>query len=276
MSSSTEKPQVSPRASPHERRAGREVALEWIFGPLADALVPWLLRLRIPPPVVVIANATAGLAGAVALARGELLVAAVLLQVKTVLDNADGQLARATGRVTLAGRYLDTEADLVVNAALFAALGHATGQPWIALAALLGVTLVLAADYNLSELYREVRAVAQPPPAASGSRIESLLRAIYRMVFAPLDRLVRRLSARRLERILAGRPASEAVILAYNDRGTVTVLANLGLSTQLAILGLFLVLAEPALYLWVTLGSVALLPVLQLRRERLARRRREA
>jgi len=271
MSSSTENPQVSPRASLHERRAGREIALEWIFGPLASALVPWLLRLRIPPLAVVLANATAGLAGAVALARGEFVMAAVLVQVKTVLDNADGQLARVTGRVTLAGRYLDTEADLVVNAALIAALGHATGQPWLALAGFLALTLVLAADYNLSELYREVRGVTQSPLATSGSRIESLLQGIYRIVFAPLDRLVRQLSARRLERTLAGEPASEVVTLAYNDRGTVTVLANLGLSTQLAVLGLCLLLDEPALYLWVTLGSLALLPLLQLRRERLAR-----
>ena len=57
------------------------------------------------------------------LARGELVLAAVLFQVKTLLDNADGPLARVTGRVTLVGRYLDTLADLVVNAALFAALG---------------------------------------------------------------------------------------------------------------------------------------------------------
>lgn len=272
MSSSPENPQVPPRASLHERRAGREIALGWIFGPLSGALVPWLLRLRIPPLAVVLANATAGLAGAIALARGELVVAAVLVQVKTVLDNADGQLARVTGRVTLAGRYLDTEADLVVNAALFAALGHTTGRPWLTLAAFLALTLVLAADYNLSELYREVRGVAQSPPAASGGRIESLLQWIYGIVFAPLDRLVRQISARRLEQTLAGAPPSEAVTLAYNDRGTVTVLANLGLSTQLAVLGLCLLLAEPGLYLWLTLGSVALLPLLQLRRERLARR----
>jgi CDP-alcohol phosphatidyltransferase len=274
MSSSTENPQVSERASLRERRAGREISLEWVFRPLAGALVPWLQRLRIPPPAVVLANAAAGLAGAVALARGELVVAAVLLQVKTVFDNADGELARVTGRVTLSGRYLDTEADLVVNAALFAALGQVTGRPWQALAAFLGLTFVLAADFNLSELYREVHGLPQPLPAPSGGRMESLLREIYRMVFAPMDRLVRWLSVRRLERTLAGEPASEAVILAYNDRGSVTVLANLGLSTQLAVFGLCLLLAEPVLYLWVTLGSVALLPALQLRRERLARRAR--
>ncbi|HJS50206.1 MAG TPA: CDP-alcohol phosphatidyltransferase family protein, partial [Gaiellaceae bacterium] len=143
-------------------------------------------------------------------------MAAVLLQVKTVLDNADGQLARVSCRVTLAGRYLDTEADLVVNAALFAALGYTTGQPWLALAAFLGLTLVLAVDYNVSELYREVRGVGRSVPAASGGRIEGILREIYRVLFEPMDRLVTRYSARRLERTLAGEPASEAVTLAYN------------------------------------------------------------
>jgi hypothetical protein len=50
------------------------------------------------------------------------------------------------------------------------------------------------------------------------------------------------------------------------------VLANLGLSTQLVLLGVCLVLEAPGLYLWLVVGSVALLPLLQLRRERLARR----
>ena len=66
---------------------------------------------------------------ALVLYRGHLVAAALLLQLKTLLDNADGALARATGQVTLTGRYLDTIADLVVNAAVFAALGHVTGQP---------------------------------------------------------------------------------------------------------------------------------------------------
>ena len=51
------------------------------------------------------------------------------MQLKTVLDNADGQLARLSGRITSFGRYLDSELDLVVNAALFAAVGWRTGTP---------------------------------------------------------------------------------------------------------------------------------------------------
>jgi hypothetical protein len=256
----------------HERRAGRELILELVFRPLASALVPLFLRARISPPAVVLANAATGLCAAFALARGELVLAVVLLQVKTLLDNADGQLARASGQVTLAGRYLDTEADLVVNAALFLALGHVTGQPWLALAAFLALTLVLTVDFNVTELYREVRGEAKRLPLASGGHVERALGRFYRVVFVPQDRLVRSFSAVRLERALARSTPSEAVTRAYHDRLTVAVLANLGLSTQLVVLGLCLLLDAPAVYLWLALGCLALLPVLQLRREHLARR----
>ncbi|MGH3135814.1 MAG: CDP-alcohol phosphatidyltransferase family protein [Gaiellaceae bacterium] len=272
MTCSTENP-PAPRLVPlHERRAGREFLLELVFRPLASALLPSLLRARIPAPAVVLANAAAGLCAALVLVRGELVLGALLLQVKTVLDNADGQLARASGQVTLAGRYLDTEADLAVNAALFAALGYITGQPWLAVVAFLSLTLVLAADFNVSELYRDARAEATGPPTASGGHTEQMLARVYRVVFAPQDRGIRTFSAGRLERLLADQPTTEAVVLAYHDRLTVTVLANLGLSTQLAVLSLCLVLDVPAVYLWLTVGCLGLLPLLQLRRERLARR----
>ena len=80
-------------------------------------------------PLVVVAAGAVGLAGAVELGRGSLLAAALLVQLKTLLDNADGQLARLTGRTSAFGRYLDSEVDLLVNAALFAALGLDDGPP---------------------------------------------------------------------------------------------------------------------------------------------------
>ncbi len=58
----------------------------------------------------------------------------------------------------------------------------------------------------------------------------------------------------------------------YHDRATMAVFANLGLSTQLAVLGMCLVLDVPEVYLWLVLGSLVLLPLLVWRRERLARR----
>jgi phosphatidylglycerophosphate synthase len=171
----------------------------------------------------------------------------------------DGQLARASGHVTLAGRYLDTIADLVVNVALFAALGYATGRPVLAVIAFLALTLVLAVDFNVSELFRQANRIASPQPSPTGRRGERVLAALYAAVFAPFDRAIRRFAGRRL-----GPHASY-------DGFTVTVLANVGLTTQLALLGICLVLGAPVAYLWFVVGCVLALVPLQLRAERRAR-----
>ena len=249
---------AEPRDEP--RRAGRELLLEAVFRPLSNALASPLARAGITPPVVVVANATAGLAAAAVLFTGNLVVAALLLQLKTLLDNTDGALARATGRVTLAGRYLDTIADLVVNAALFVALGHVTGQPILTAVAFVALTLVLAVDFNVTELYREAQGVPTEEPQRTGGSAERALAAAYRVLFAPLDRALRGVWAWRF----GDRPAY--------DRFAVTVLANLGLTTQLAALGLCLVLGAPSVYLRLVVGCLALLAALHVRAELRVRR----
>jgi phosphatidylglycerophosphate synthase len=274
MTISTENVPQRPLERSGKDRPGRELIVAMLFAPLANLVVRALLPLRVPPPAVVLANAAAGLLAALALARGELVLAALLLQLKTLLDNVDGQLARATGRVTLVGRYLDTEADLVVNAALLGALGAVTGMHWLGLAAFCVLTLVLSASFNVAELHREVRGIGKERLQASGGRAEVALERFYRALYAPQDRGLRSFSSRRLERLLSEEPSVDrgsAATLAYYDRFTVMALANLGLSTQLAVLGVCLVLGGPSWYLWFALAGGAMLAVLQLRRERLAR-----
>jgi phosphatidylglycerophosphate synthase len=251
----------------------RELVVAALFAPVANAVAALLLPLRVPPVAVLLANVAAGILAAAALGLEALFAAALLLQLKTVLDNADGRLARVSGRASLAGRYLDTEADLVVNAVLFATLGWLTGEPVLAAASFVALALTLSVDFNLVELYREAHLRPSAPLAASGTARERVLESAYRLVFAPQDRLVRAVSARRLDRILAaeGDPRQRrAATLAYHDRGTLAVLANLGLSTQLVTFGFCLVLGVPVLYLWLALAQVLVLPLLQLRRERLA------
>ena len=275
MTVSAEDAPSRPLARSRKRRPARELVVATVFMPLANLVVRALLPLRVPPPAAVLANAFAGLLAAVALQRGAFVLAALLLQLKTILDNADGQLARASGRVSLLGRYLDTEADLVVNAVLFAALGSVTGEPWLALASFCALTLVLSVNFNVAELYREIHGEMTRGPTPSGRSVEKALGVVYRVAFAPQDRLVRAVSARRLERALADEPDVERrriATLAYHDRLTVAVLANLGLSTQLVVLGVCLAVGFPSAYLWLALGYAALPPFLQLRRERLARR----
>jgi len=273
MAISTENRAPCALAGPETRDVGRELVYELVFRAPAAALVRPLARLGVPPPAVVLANASAGLAAAAALVDGRLLLAAVLLQLKTLLDNVDGNLARATANVTLSGRFLDTEADFVVNAALFAALATATGSPVLALLAFVVLTAVLTANFQLMELNREVAGTATAP-RATGGRVERALAAVYAVVFAPQDRLARALSERRFERLAAGAPPErrEAAVRAYHNRVTGDVVANLGLSTQLLALGVCLALGAPEVYLWLVLASPAVVLGAQVRRERLARR----
>jgi archaetidylinositol phosphate synthase len=186
-----------------------------------------LLPLRVPPPAVVLAGAAAGIAAAVELARGDYVLAAVLLVLKTVLDGADGALARASGRVTAFGRYLDSECDLLVNAALFAAIGYATGRPLAAIGAFLVLTLVLSVNYNLRRLYLRERGVEEEPLPVT-SRAGRIARRVYELVYAPQDRLV------------------ESLVQRYRvsyEKGALTFLHNLGLATQHTVLAACLFVA---------------------------------
>ena len=210
---------------------------EKVFRPLAHPVVLLFARLRVPPPLVVVAAGLAGLAAAVQLGRGSLLAAALFVQLKTLLDNADGQLARLTDRTSAFGRYLDSEVDLLVNAAIFAALAWTTGQPAIALAGFLALTGVLSLNFNVERLSRARFAEPETEGGATG-----FLHRIYRLVYAPQDRLA--------ESLVARRPS-------LTSPSAVSLLANLGMSTQLAAFGLLMAFGHPMVFAWLAVAEAA-------------------
>jgi phosphatidylglycerophosphate synthase len=236
----------SSLARSRKPRRGTELVCEKVFRPLAQPLVLLFACLRVPPPLVVVAAGAAGIVAAVQLGRGSLLAAALLVQLKTLLDNADGQLARLTGRTSAFGRYLDSEVDLLVNAALLAALAWTTGQAALALIGFLAVTSVLSLNFNVERLSRA--AVAEPEP---DDRATAALQRIYGFVYAPQDRLA--------EALVIRRPA-------LTSRTAVSLLANLGMSTQLAAFGLLMALGHPLAFAWLGLGQVAVIALVVLPR----------
>ena len=145
-----------------------------------------------------------------------------------MFDNADGQLARLTGRVTAFGRYLDSECDLLVNAALFAGLGWYTGRPLAAALGFVALTAVLSINFNAERL-------ARGAPAAWDA---SVLGRVYGLVYGWQDRLV--------ERFLRGRA----------DLFAVGALAQLGMSSQLAAFGICIAVGRPLVYVWALLAQV--------------------
>ncbi len=187
-----------------------------------------------PPPAVVLAGTATGLAAAVEIGRHAFLAAALLLQLKTLLDNADGQLARLSGRITAFGRYLDSESDMLVDAAIFAALGLWI-NPWLAL------TAMRPHRRALDQL--QPRA---PVPRGAQRRLRRIARRahIYAIVYAPQDRL------------------AEALVRRRPSRSTVGIVANFGLSTQLAALGVCLAVGHPRVYLVVLLVCTAVVTAL--------------
>ncbi|HLY94846.1 MAG TPA: CDP-alcohol phosphatidyltransferase family protein [Gaiellaceae bacterium] len=230
----------SALARSRKPRLAQERLCEWVYRPLAHVVVLALLPLRVPPPAVVLASTGAGLAGAVELARGHLIVAALLVQLKTVLDNADGQLARLSGKVTAFGRYLDSECDLLVNAALFAALGWETHRPFAAFAGFAALTAVLSVNFNVERLARG----GQSAPSESG-----VLASVYRVMYGWQDRIVER--------------------FVVPDRNAVVALAQLGMSGQLAAFGLFVGLGHPLYAVWFALAQLPLVAILVLRPQEL-------
>lgn len=271
-------------AKPRPRRELVMIAVQ----PLATLGVRALARLGVPPAAVVVTHAALGLAAALLVAAGgpgRWLAAAVMLLLKTLLDNMDGGLARATGRVTRLGRYLDTGLDLVVNAALFAALAR-HGPTAAALAGFAALTLLLSLDHNVERLYRRERGAPTPPPdlPRGGPRpVYRLFLGLYRVALAPQDRAIERLE-HALFRRLAGRApgaAPRAWRLAWWDLFATAGLVNLGLSTQLLALAVLLALGTPFLYVWWVLLQLLYAALLLLARalrfrRRLARAAREA
>jgi phosphatidylglycerophosphate synthase len=243
-----------------------EPVCEHLFRPLAHLVVVALLPLRVAPPFVVAAGALVGLGAALELGRGQLVAAALLLQLKTVLDNADGQLARASGRVTVFGRYLDSESDLLVNAALFAALGYRIHAPVLAAVGFALMTLLLGINFNLKHLHRRANgSAAETMPAATGAA--ALLARVYALVYAPQDRLLERFANWRIRRL-------DVDPRAYHDTATLAVVAWFGLSTQLFVFGAFLAADAPRAFCWLLVALATLLVPLELRRGRNSKRSR--
>ena len=250
---------ASALAQSRKARLGTEWLCETVFRPAAHLVVLALAPLRVPPPAVVLASTAGGSAAAVELGRGQLVLAAVLVQIKTVLDNADGQLARLTGRVTAFGRYLDSECDLLVNVALFSAVGYETGKPLAAAAGFVALTAVLSVNFNLERL-------AQGRPAAWDGTV---LGRVYGLLYGWQDVLVERFVEHRL------RGADAAARRAYHDATTVGILANMGMTTQLALFGVCVAAGHPLYFVAAALAELLLVGALVVRRESLVNVDRE-
>ena len=131
-------------------------------GPV-DALVNWRFSMRITrvlahrslavtPNHVTIAAILVGLTAAALASRGGYLpvaLAGVLLELNSILDSCDGELARLRYQYSKLGQWLDNLSDDIVDNAFIACVGYALGGVWwpLGLAAACGRVLVSIVTY---------------------------------------------------------------------------------------------------------------------------------
>jgi archaetidylinositol phosphate synthase len=152
---------------------------------LALALVRPLRDTRVHPNHVTTAALVTGIAAAglyaMATPRAADAGAACWL-LASILDHADGELARLTGKVTAFGHRYDRAADLIVKLALFAGMGaslrHGPLQHWGLPLGLLGGAPLLAIFLTRGAMARRRGLGAFRQPVLGGFEIEDILYAI--------------------------------------------------------------------------------------------------
>ncbi len=93
-------------------------------GGLTKWLGEWGVRLHIHPDLVTLVGLVIVLVGAVIAARGQFLLAGLILLVGMPLDAVDGAIARAMGRTDRFGALLDSTFDRYADGAMLFALAY--------------------------------------------------------------------------------------------------------------------------------------------------------
>ena len=150
-----------------------------------------LIHRAVTPNQLTVAAFALGLTGAAALATGTysgLLVGAVLIQTASIVDCADGMLARARNQCTPFGAQLDAALDRLLELFLFAALASAL---WLGSGNSL-LVVVLLGSATLHFVNINLGAITKRGAAAQGNESTAEVRALFLLsvaVFAAADAL---------------------------------------------------------------------------------------
>jgi phosphatidylglycerophosphate synthase len=139
-------------------------------GPV-DALVNWRFSMRITrvlarrslaltPNHVTITAIIVGLLASVLASRGGYLAVAlggVLLELNSILDSCDGELARLRFQYSKLGQWLDNLSDDIVDNVFLAAVGYGIGGPWRWLGLAAGCGRVLVSLVTYLDVFRRTR-----------------------------------------------------------------------------------------------------------------------
>ena len=237
----------------------------------------WLVRTLLPTPItsihLTLAFTGVGFAAAALFALNRWLpLAGALLLIKSMLDAADGSLARARQKPSRVGRFLDSVCDFAVTVAIFGGIAAGrqmqTGETGYWLLAALAVLFATLQGSAFSYYYVRYRAQTGGDQTSKVDENTGggyawdnptalrILHTLYRLIYSWQDALMDR-----LDRWLA----PKGVQLKPSFLTATTVL---GLGSQLLFTAICAALGQPvvALWLFVTAFNVYWLALLLIRR----------
>lgn len=181
---------ISPRESQDSVPAPKthaHIVARWCIRPLVNTPVT--------PNHLTTLRLVTGVAAAVAFAVGEYFWTCwggMLFLISALLDRADGELARLSGRISTTGHWYDLYCDMVVNALIFVGIGigllDRIPGPW---APIIGLVAGLAVAANFQVVFRLHDSGSHPSVAfnyPNGFDIDDALFLI--VLFAWLDALL--------------------------------------------------------------------------------------
>ena len=215
--------------------------------PVAKVIANSLKNTKFTPIHVTIGFIVSGLVAIYCIVQGYYWLAAFFLIFKSILDAADGELARVKQKPSYTGRYLDSVADIVLNASFFGAIWYISNTPfWICCIAFLGLQLqgtlynyyyvILRNKYNGDTTSRVFE--NKTPIALEGERQSNvnILFGMYKLLYGVFDKTIYALDSK----------ANKGIAL---PNWFMTSVSTFGLGFQLLIISAMLVFGLKAFIL---------------------------
>jgi phosphatidylglycerophosphate synthase len=170
--------------------------------PFARAFVNRLQYTSITPVQVTYFFGVSGLIAVYCILNGHYIIAGIFLILKSILDAADGELARMIEKPSYTGRYLDSIFDIFLNFFVFGAIWYVTNaSPGMALLAFLSVQIqgtlynyyYVILRHNTEGGERTSKIIENERPNAFPSesqRTVDFLYGMYSVLYIAFDKLI--------------------------------------------------------------------------------------
>ena len=215
--------------------------------PVARLIANSLKNSKFTPVHVTISFVISGLIAIYCILDGHYWLAAFFLILKSILDAADGELARVKNTPSYVGRFLDSVSDIILNALFFMSIWYITETSlWVCGLAFLGLQLqgtlynyyyvILRNKFDgdtTSRVFEDITPIALP---GESQKHVNILFGLYKLLYGIFDKVIYALD----------RNASKGKVM---SNWLMTSVSTFGLGFQLLIIAVLLVLGLKSIIL---------------------------